>query len=257
MSATLLLCRGAMAADAVDNRYARRLTGPHFRSHSDRRPVCKPQPCSQRLTVAERPVRRLSCLRDRQGSRSSGKSRSIRLLKYTGRIRCYFERLVMPNILLPGRMVWQFGHYNGILVDLNCGWYCLKAAIRIKHGLPGAAPAPHLAHPGLGTIAYDPANSGLVTPVAAPGSTLAWFNMLAAHGPVIVSGMLGGADWGKIAGYRLGVGHYILINGADTALDVPDGGRLFYYDPLQGIFQKHGTFNHMSQRINPVVEYVT
>ncbi|MBR0658369.1 hypothetical protein GWK15_16395 [Roseomonas oryzicola] len=153
-------------------------------------------------------------------------------------------------------MRWQFFHYNGLLVDLNCGWYCLKAALGIKHAIAGT-PQPHVPHPGLGHIAYDPSNSPLVTTVATPVSTAAWVAMLTNHGPVIASGKLGGADWGKIGGHRLGVGHFILINGADTALDVADGGRLYYLDPLQGRFQRHDTFNHLDQRMNATVDYVT
>lgn len=163
----------------------------------------------------------------------------------------------MPQILLPGRMVWQFGHYNGLLVDLNCGWYCLKAALRIKYPNGGAEPRPAVDHPGLGRIAYDPDDSGLVTATDAPADIQGWIDLLTDHGPVIVCGKLGAADWGRIGGYRLGVGHYILINGADTDRDQADGGRLYYLDPLQGIFQKHGTFNHLSRRINGQVEYVT
>jgi hypothetical protein len=40
----------------------------------------------------------------------------------------------MPKVIYAIDMMWQFGlSPNGLIVDLNCGWYCLNAALHYKN----------------------------------------------------------------------------------------------------------------------------
>jgi hypothetical protein len=165
------------------------------------------------------------------------------------------EGFIMRILMGFGNIRSQFfhGHKGHLIVDLNCGWYCLTTALEIKFGLG----APNVPHPGLGAWGYDVTTANVTNSQAAPPNCLAWYTLLSTHGPVIVSGKLGGADWGTHLGKKRGVQHYILINGCDTTLDPAGngrGGRLFYLDPLTGGWgQRHGTFDHMAKRFDSPV----
>jgi hypothetical protein len=136
------------------------------------------------------------------------------------------QRLDMP-VLLKGQMKWQFFHYNGLVIDLNCGWYCLKAALKIKY--PNQTELHHSPHPGLGRIAFSPDQTGQAREIQIPANNcLKWVGHLINWGPIIV-------------GVRR---HFILINGADETLDLP-GGRLYFYDPLTGVIQRDDKFEKL------------
>jgi hypothetical protein len=139
----------------------------------------------------------------------------------------------MPKVIYAIDMMWQFGlSPNGLIVDLNCGWYCLNAALHYKNpSQPSSLPPidttfpfhnPHMAfdqppiptpdpriivpHPGL-SIGYDPRTSGRthdLDPIPTTGTE--WYNALKKRGPILASIRI---LWGPAA-------HYILINGIDT-----------------------------------------
>ena len=153
----------------------------------------------------------------------------------------------MPNVFLQGRMKWQFFHYNGLVVDLNCGWYCLKAALKIRYPNQPTMHSP--THPAFPSFGYDPLkNSGMtnvreILRANIPNNCLGWVNMITNSGPIITAVNIG--PGGIIA-------HYILINGADDQQD-PPGGRLYYYDPLTGVLQRHEAFNTLYPKITEAI----
>lgn len=157
----------------------------------------------------------------------------------------------MPVMLNNVTMKSQFRPGVGLFVDLNCGWYCQVAAARWwadafhRHVPDYDALLPHSRL----RIAFDPDHHGaaFTEVMTKPASIAGWENRLEDRGPVIVSGELGAADWGVLGG----VGHYILINGADMGT-----GMLSYKDPLQGNAQRSGTFAHLNARMNNSVTVI-
>lgn len=139
------------------------------------------------------------------------------------------------------RHQWRFG--LGLFFDPNCGWYSQIAQLRQRAAALGLPGDPAQLLPKTTLMAWNPGNqgAGYSRQRAKPADTQEWEDMLTTHGPVVVSGKLGGADWGRAGG----VGHYILIVGADPAADT-----LQYKDPLQGNRLKTGTFAHMDLRID-------
>lgn len=163
-------------------------------------------------------------------------------------------------------MVSQVGK-PGVLpgVDLNCGWYSLRSVVdfhfRRRHNnqamrhshLPKATIAAF--HPGVNLRANL---RELVTESPKPGDVREWMDLLTANGPVVVSGKLGAASWGRLPGLRtkLGVNHFIVIVGAQLGA-WRGGGRLTYKDPLQGDHIRHHSFDEMNSRIDRDVYYCT
>jgi hypothetical protein len=141
-------------------------------------------------------------------------------------------------------------------VDLNCGWYCMRALLyywfeRINGVAPQTLPLVKST-----ALAYDPYidspggngwNNHLrcETGAAIPTTSGNWVTRLSNDGPFIVSGKLGAADWGSIGGHKLGVGHFVLVVGADAANDT-----LSFKDPLQGNSIRTKDFAHTFARIN-------
>jgi hypothetical protein len=145
---------------------------------------------------------------------------------------------------------------EGTPFDLNCGRYCSEAAIKwwsnnspmklqgdIFHEL---LPEPTPKSAGLFSIkaSWSPGLEGaaFAKSIDKPNSIEDWKNTLTKYGPITVRGKLGAADWGILGG----VGHYILIVGADVT-----NGKLYYKDPLQdnrGPIEED--FSHLNERIN-------
>ena len=157
----------------------------------------------------------------------------------------------MVNPLPTMRHQWRLG--LGLFFDPNCGWYAQLAAMRqraLDLHLP-ADPKPLL--PKSTWYGFDPNTDGqaytlqLTKPTTGAMSTRLnwWETKLTNHGPLIVSGKLGGADWGFLGG----VGHYILIVGTDRT-GPPHKHKLKYKDPLQGDAVRSGRFSHLDARIN-------
>lgn len=150
---------------------------------------------------------------------------------------------------------WRFG--LGLFFDPNCGWYAQVAALRQRAAALGMArhfpanPARLLPNPSL--LAFSPHDEGadLAVSIRKPNDLDAWEALLQAVGPVIVSGMLGGADWGTVAAKQLGVGHFVLIVGADAA-----AGTLDYLDPLQGNTVRTGDYARLDPRIDDWVAHI-
>ena len=139
----------------------------------------------------------------------------------------------------------QWGPGFGLFVDLNCGWYAQVAAMdwwarSLGYRMP-ANPNDLLPHHRT-RFGFSPDDEGsdLAQTLTKPGSPQEWESLLERRGPVIVGGKLGAADWGAMGG----VGHYILIVGADA------GARtLSYKDPLQGDQLRTDTFAHLDARM--------
>lgn len=145
----------------------------------------------------------------------------------------------------------QWGPGRGIFVDLNCGWYCLEAAVKwwansLGHRLPDDLRTP-LPYSKL-DYGYDPAKDQhgkkYIEELNKPANLQDWENLLTNRGPIIVSGALGAADWGPLGG----VGHFILITGAET-----NTNRLYYKDPLQGNTPKYDAYANMDNRMDDTV----
>ncbi len=157
----------------------------------------------------------------------------------------------MVNPLPTMRHQWRPG--LGLFFDPNCGWYAQIAAMRqraVALNL-GADPKPLL--PKSTWYGFDPNAEGqaytqqLTKPTTGTMSARlnSWETKLTNHGPLIVSGKLGGADWGFLGG----VGHYILIVGTDRT-GPAHKHKLEYMDPLQGNAVRSGRFSHLDARIN-------
>ena len=134
---------------------------------------------------------------------------------------------------------WQPG--LGFFFDPNCGWYCQIAAI--KHWVSKLhLTCPPDVLPKTSVAAYNPWMDGasLAKPHGKPTTARGWENLLHQRGPLIVSGKIGGADWGVLGG----VGHFVLIVGADATADT-----ISYLDPLQGNTVKTEDFQHVLGRM--------
>ncbi len=160
-------------------------------------------------------------------------------------------------ILNPSpKMKSQIGR-AGILgvVDLNCGWYCLEALLNYfyfkRKGCwgQGILPVPKIVSYGYNPKRDSPFETGVVE-WSRPGTKLSdWETDLKNRGPLIVSGKLGAAHFGTIKGKALGVGHFILVFGAEN-------GLLWYKDPLQGDQQRNGYFAEMKKRLGGDVYFL-
>lgn len=145
------------------------------------------------------------------------------------------------NPLPTMRHQWRFG--LGLFFDPNCGWYAQVAAMRQRAASLGLAGDPKALLPKTTLLGFDPGTDGAryTTQMNKPADAAGWEAALQQYGPIIASGKLGGADWGPLGG----VGHYILIVGADATADT-----LQYMDPLQGNSARTGTFAHLDPRID-------
>ena len=151
----------------------------------------------------------------------------------------------MP-VLYKVTMKSQWGPGFGLFVDLNCGWYCQVAAAKwwaqsLGKKMPDDWKSfiPYSKR----KFGFHPGDEGsdYATRLDKPDSAVAWEAMLMQHGPAIVSGKLGAADWGALGG----VSHFILIVGADGAR-----GELSYKDPLQGDKPCTESFAHLDGRMD-------
>ncbi len=146
--------------------------------------------------------------------------------------------------------------------NLNCGWYSTKAilhhwAMRLHpDGHRQRVPIPGWRHRLW--VAWDPEQHGEGELLAAfgrngaqgggPGDINAWRQVLEQHGPILVNGRVGLADWGEgdpdadprltqfrewigaQDGTHVGVQHYLTVVGVDTV-----NNRIAYKDPLNVI----------------------
>ncbi len=134
---------------------------------------------------------------------------------------------------------WQPG--IGVFFDPNCGWYCQIAAI--KHWVSKLhLSCPPDILPKTSLLAYSPWKEGaaLAKPHGKPTTAKGWETLLTLRGPLIVAGKIGGADWGPLGG----VGHFVLIVGADATADT-----ISYLDPLQGNTVRTEDFQHVLARM--------
>lgn len=149
---------------------------------------------------------------------------------------------------------WRLG--LGLFFDPNCGWYAQVAAMRQRAAKLKLGGDAKTLLPKSTLYGFDPDEDGkkytqqLTKSSAADASArLNWWEAkLTSYGPLIVSGKLGGADWGFLGG----VGHYILIVGTDRT-GPAHKHKLKYMDPLQGNEVRSGRFTHLDARINDEV----
>ena len=151
----------------------------------------------------------------------------------------------MVNPLPTMRHQWRPG--LGLFFDPNCGWYAQIAAMRQRAAALGLNGDPKQLQPNSTWYGFDPNTDGsqFTRNFYKPSSLNGWETLLANNGPLIVSGKLGGADWGFLGG----VGHYILIVGTDRTGPAANH-KLKYLDPLQGKAVRSGRFTHLDARIN-------
>ena len=150
--------------------------------------------------------------------------------------------------------------------DLNCGYYCERALLdHWYRRLHGGNTFNHLHLVKTTIYGYNPGHDNDMPTVQAdittasiatiPLATLQdWEDLLTRCGPIIVSGNLGGADWGTWRlgrKWKAGVGHYILIVGTDVAL-----GTMDYKDPLQGDGIRTGLYTHIAKRLDDEINYI-
>ena len=140
-----------------------------------------------------------------------------------------------------------------IVIDLNCGWYCAVAMLAHWFEQLSGRPPAEMPLPCGKICAYHPyfdthdTYAGAIKWGAKPTTVAAWETHLTNNGPTIVSGKLGAADWSAIPapdGWQMGVGHFILVVGADAA-----AGTIAYKDPLRGDDVLHYDFADMNPRI--------
>jgi hypothetical protein len=155
------------------------------------------------------------------------------------------------------QMTHQWRPGTGGFFDPNCGWYAEVAAMRQRAAARGMGrhfpddPAKLL--PKNTWFAFNPFTDGasFVTPDTKPLNLHGWKALLQKVGPVIVSGKLGGADWGDVGDLKLGIGHYVLIVGASTT-----NVTLDYMDPLQGDVVRTDDYVRLEPRINTSIAYI-
>ena len=156
--------------------------------------------------------------------------------------RAVLQRFTV-NPLPTMRHQWRLG--LGLFFDPNCGWYAQVAAMRQRAASLRVAGDAAALLPNSTWWGFNPGKAGegaaYTRRMNKPADTADWEAALQQHGPIIVSGELGGADWGRLGG----VGHYILIVGADATADT-----LQYMDPLQGNGVRTGAFAHLDPRID-------
>lgn len=163
----------------------------------------------------------------------------------TNRFRSNTVQAMLVDPMPPMEHQWKPG--LGLFFDPNCGWYCQMSAI--KHWVnklnlncpPDILPKTTLA-------SFCPCTDGkaLNATYNKPATADHWETLLSVRGPMTVSGKLGGADWGALGG----VGHYVLIVGADAT-----NSTLSYLDPLQGNTVKTEDFQHVQSRITSTYVY--
>ena len=122
-------------------------------------------------------------------------------------------------------------------LDLNCGFYCLEAVMRWKHGTPygvGVGGVQRNAHTAAVQndmnawykIGFDPGNHqndyGLV-PLPKPQNAAGWEAHLRNYGPLIVAGHIGAVRIIPL----MGAGHFIVVVGVNA------NNEIEYYDPLR------------------------
>lgn len=171
----------------------------------------------------------------------------------------------------PARSLVASLPYIGAIVrmaiDPTCGRYCLKSLLKwhksVATGQPVTAievghrygPPPQFAQSGgraefaldymlylaSNWIAYEPYVNfpdaeALLTQSLKPASIGEWQKLLYSYGPIILTGVLGGAS----------VPHVILLVGVDYA----GGGAFYFLDPLRGAALQNEAFAAMQPRID-------
>jgi hypothetical protein len=144
--------------------------------------------------------------------------------------------------------------------DLNCGWYCTKAMLaywferlssRTHDSIPLQKTTVLGYHPKFDNVEIFKNDLRSADKPTGQGAPMQWERWLRIFGPVMVSGKLGAADWGRIGNVRFGVGHWVLIVGIDIA-----SGTISYKDPLQGDALKTKSFAHVDARIEGKVYWL-
>ena len=154
------------------------------------------------------------------------------------------SRPVLQRFVVDPLPKMKHQYRRGVLgiVDLNCGWYCMVAAMTHHLGRPLGLTEAKRRLPKSTWLAYSPQLAGnLANSIGKPSTLAGWESRLRTFGPIVVAGKLGAADWGFLGG----VGHFVLIVGAD-----PRQGTLTYMDPLIGNKVCRGRYAHMEPRIN-------
>lgn len=144
--------------------------------------------------------------------------------------------------------------------DLNCGYYCERALLDYWFQKLNGRSYRHLNLNKTKILSYNPGTDhrrgevdDQISGDTVPQTLSAWESLLKRVGPVIVSGKLGGADWGTwklptpmgTKKWKAGCGHYVLIVGTDTAEN-----KICYKDPLQGDILKEKDYEHTAKRID-------
>lgn len=138
------------------------------------------------------------------------------------------------------------------IANLNCGWYSTKAILH--HWAKRLHPNNHdqrVPMPGIRQrlwVGYDPEENGssalqaAFRPLAKPNDIHGWPALLDTYGPILTGGALGAADWRALGG----VGHFLIVVGADTAAN-----RIAYKDPLNPLDRvTWSDFDHFNPRID-------
>ena len=172
-------------------------------------------------------------------------------------------------LLIPTLRSYQ---KNKIAIDPTCGRYCLKSLLKWHKGLVtgkretsievthrfGEPPQfgqtsgraeyalEYMLYLASNWVAYDPVVNfpdaeALLEQDNKPTSIGGWVATLQAHGPIIITGVLGAAS----------VPHVILLVGADDA----GSGTFYYLDPLAGDVLKDEPYAGMQNRIDTQIVY--
>jgi hypothetical protein len=126
-------------------------------------------------------------------------------------------------------------------VDLNCGWYCLMAALEYsinKLGLTNLD-APEILAPKTtkrGFAPYQDAMEYVTKLEKDPADITAWENELTAHGPLMVA---------RDLAIPL-IGHFVLIVGIDT-----DSNEVEFFDPLSAGKSHFISFDKFQKVLRP------
>lgn len=151
--------------------------------------------------------------------------------------------------------------------DLNCGYFCERALLAYWfQRLNNNQSFRHLRLDKTKLLGYEPHGNhriedldNLIYKDTIPRDLQTWEDLLNKVGPVIVSGKLGGADWGTwklptpmgTKKWKAGCGHFVLIVGTDLGAN-----KICYKDPLQGDVIKSKDYGHTAKRIDQDCFYI-